>query len=67
MPPHSLKPAAARTAATLRSWCVSQLRQRAHYLGTVQAPDERSAEAAAVAEFNLNEEQHRRLAVRAQE
>ena len=32
-----------------RSWRVSILRQRAHYLGTVQAPDERAAEAAAVA------------------
>lgn len=32
-----------------RSWRVSILRQRAHYLGTVQAPDEREAEAAAVA------------------
>jgi hypothetical protein len=54
-------------AAKLRSWRVSILRQRAHYVGTVQAPDERSAEAAAVAEFNLNEEQRKRLAVRALE
>ena len=36
------------TAAKLRSWDVSILRPRAHYLGTVEAPDERTAEAAAV-------------------
>jgi hypothetical protein len=43
------------------------LRQRAHYIGTVEAPDERAAEAAAVGQFNLDEEQRRRLAVREQE
>ena len=51
------------TAAKLRFWRVSILRQRAQYLGTVEAPDERTAEAAAVAQFDLSEEQ-RRLAVR---
>jgi hypothetical protein len=61
------KLAANRKAAKLRSWRVSILRQRAHYVATVQAPGERSAEAAAVAEFNLNEEQRKRLAVRADE
>jgi hypothetical protein len=30
----------------LRSWRVSILRQRAQYIGTVKAPDERTAEAA---------------------
>ena len=50
------KPAAHRTAAKLRSWRV--------YLETVQAPGVRTAEAAAVAEFSLNEEQRKRLAVR---
>src|SRR5262245_31725408 len=36
------KQAAERKAAKLRSWCVSLLRQRAHYLSTVRgAPDER--------------------------
>jgi hypothetical protein len=40
------------------------LRQRARYLGTVEAPDEKSAEAAAVAQFGPNEEQRKRLAVR---
>jgi hypothetical protein len=67
MPTPRRKVAAARKAAKLRSWRVSILRQRGHYLGTVQAPDERSAEAAGVAEFNFDEEQRKRLAVRAQE
>jgi hypothetical protein len=33
------------------------LRSRAHYLGTVDASDEKAAEAAAVAQFDLSEEQ----------
>ncbi len=41
------------TAAKLRSWRVSILRQRAQYLGTVRAPDGRTAEAAAVSAFDL--------------
>jgi hypothetical protein len=49
---------------TFRSWRVSILRQRAQVLGSVKAKDERAAEAAAVAEFNLNDEQRQRLAVR---
>ena len=46
------------------------LPQRAHYIGTVEAPgmsgrreaprDERSAEAATIAQFELNEEQRKR-------
>jgi hypothetical protein len=51
------------TAAKLRSWRVSILRGRAQHLGDVEAPDAKSAEAAAVTEFNLNEEQRRRLVV----
>jgi hypothetical protein len=51
-------------AAKLRNWRVSILRQRAHYLGHVQAPGERAAEAAAVAQFDLDQEERRRLAVR---
>jgi hypothetical protein len=61
-PPRStLKP-----APRLRSWRVSLLRQRARYLGTVEARDEKAAEAAAVKEFGLDDEQRRRLAVREQ-
>jgi hypothetical protein len=51
------------TAAKLRSWSVSILRTRAQHLGDVEAPDAKSAEAAAVTEFNLSEEQRRRLVV----
>jgi len=45
MPPTSKK----KKSTKLRAWRVSLLRQRAHYLGTVEAPDERATEAAAVA------------------
>ena len=51
-------------AAKLRNRRVSILRQRAHYLGNVQAPGERAAEAAAVAQFDLDQEERKRLAVR---
>jgi hypothetical protein len=51
------------TAAKLRSWRVSLLRGRAKHLGDDQAPDQRSAEAAAIAEFKLDDEQRRRLVV----
>jgi hypothetical protein len=47
-----------------KSWRVSILRQRAQHVGTVKAPDERSAEAVAVAQFGLDDEQRKRLAVR---
>jgi hypothetical protein len=52
---------------TLRSWRVSLLRSRAIPLGTVEAPDARAAEAAAVVQFGLDEEQRKRLAVREQD
>jgi hypothetical protein len=48
-------------AAKLRSWRVVILRNRAHYLGDVQAPDEKAAEAAAIVEFNLSDDQRRRV------
>jgi hypothetical protein len=50
-------------AAKLRSWRVSILRARAHHLGTIEAPDQRAAEAFAVKTFGLSEEQRRRLMV----
>ena len=56
-----------RTAAKLRSWRATLLRQRAHPLGTVEAPDEQAAEVAAVGQFGLTAEQRRRLVVRAEE
>jgi hypothetical protein len=48
----------------LRSWHVSILRSRAIPLGIVKAPDGRAAEAAAVKQFGLDDEQRKRLAVR---
>jgi hypothetical protein len=42
------RPPKKATAAKLRRWRVSILRQRAHYLGMVDAPDEKAAEAEAV-------------------
>jgi hypothetical protein len=54
-------------AAKLRSWRVSVLRARAHYLGDVQATDERAAEAAAITEFDLDGEQRKQLVVRERE
>ena len=47
------KRATTRKAAKLRSWRVSIIRKRGQYLGTVEAPNEKVAEAAAVAEFDL--------------
>jgi hypothetical protein len=44
------------TNAKLRSWRVSILRSRAHNLGSVEAPDERAAEAFAVRTFGLSED-----------
>jgi hypothetical protein len=52
-----------RVAAKLRSWRVSVIRKRGQYLGTVKATNEKAAEAAAVAEFELSDEQRRRLVV----
>jgi hypothetical protein len=54
------------TAAKLRAWRVSIIRKRWQYLGTVDAPNEKAAAATAVAEFNLNDEQRRRLVLQEQ-
>jgi hypothetical protein len=48
----------------LRSWAATILRQRGHLLGYVEAPDERAAEAAAIAQFDLDESESKRLVVR---
>jgi hypothetical protein len=57
------KPTRQKAAAKLRSWRVSIIRKRGQYLGTVEASNDKAAEAAAVAEFDLSEEQRRRLVV----
>jgi len=49
----------ASTVTKLRSWRVSIIRKRGQYLGTVEASNEKAAEAAAVAEFDLSDEQRR--------
>jgi hypothetical protein len=46
-----------------RRWRVILLRGKGEILGTVEAPDEQSAEAAAVTRFELDDEQRKRLAV----
>jgi hypothetical protein len=51
------------TAAKLRSWRISLIRKRGQHLGTVEAPNERAAEAAAVAEFDLSADQRHRLVI----
>jgi hypothetical protein len=49
------------TAAKLRPWRVLLMRARAQQLGIVYAPDEKSAEAAAIAEFKIGDDQRHRL------
>ena len=51
----------AKTSTRVRSWGVSVIRSRAHFLGWVEAPDAKAAEIAAVRAFNLSEEQRKRL------
>ena len=53
----------ASTAAKLR-WRVSIMRARAHVLGVVSALDREAAETVAIAAFDLNEHDRRRLLVR---
>ena len=50
-------------AAKLRSRRVAILRNRSHYLGDVQAADQNAAEAAAASEFNLSDDQRKRVVV----
>ena len=52
------------TAAKLRSWRVTILRNRAEYLGTVEAADAEGAEAVAAETFKLDGEWRKRIAVR---
>ena len=51
------------TAEKLRSWSATLMRSRTHLLGIVYAPDEKSAEAAAIAEYKISEDMRRRLIV----
>lgn len=51
------------SCACSRSWCASMIRKRGQYLGTLEAPNEKAGEAAAVAEFDMGDEQRKRLVV----
>jgi len=53
-----------KKATAAKRWRVSILRSRAHYIGVVEAPDLRAAEATAARAFKLSTEDRRRLAVR---
>jgi hypothetical protein len=55
------------TAEKLRPWRASLMRSRSQLLGVVYAPDEKSAEAKAVAQFKIGAEQRKPLVVREQE
>jgi hypothetical protein len=44
------------TVEKLRPWHASLMRSRSQLLGVVYAPDEKSAEAAAIAEFKVAED-----------
>ena len=48
----------------LRSWRVIIMRSRGEYLGSVEAPDREKAAAVAVKQFDLDQDQQRRLLIR---
>jgi hypothetical protein len=45
------------TVANLRSWRVIIIRSKGEYLGSVEAPDRERAEAIAIKQFALNDDQ----------
>ena len=51
------------TGLPLRTWRVAIIRKRGEFLGTVEAVDQEAAEAAALAAFNLTDEQRKCLVV----
>jgi hypothetical protein len=51
-------------AAKLRSWRVIIIRSKGEYLGSVEAPDRERAKAVAVKQFDLDQDQRRRLLIR---
>jgi hypothetical protein len=50
--------------AKLRSWRVIIMRSRGEYLGSIEAPDRQTAEAAAIKLFDLDQDQRSRLLIR---
>jgi hypothetical protein len=53
-----------KPAANLRSWRVFIIRSKGEYLGSVEAPDRERAEAVAIKQFDLDQDQRRRLLIR---
>ena len=47
--------------ANLRSWRVIIMRSKGEHIGTVEAPDREMAEAVAIKQFDLDQDQRRRL------
>ena len=62
-PPSKPKDTPAKLAARMRSWRVILLRGKGQLLGEVEAADEKTAEVAAAAQFELNDEHRKRVAV----
>jgi hypothetical protein len=60
----SLRPRIKAPSKKPRTWGVSIIRSRAHFLGFVEAPDAKAAELAAAKAFTLSEWQRKRLLVR---
>jgi hypothetical protein len=54
------------TKPEIRTWRASLIKQRAEFLGRVEAPDREAAEAAAVEKFRLTDEQRKRLVLQEQ-
>jgi hypothetical protein len=52
-----------KQAVGTRTWRASLIKDHQEFLGFVRAPDRRSAEAAAIEQFHLNDEQRKRLLV----
>jgi hypothetical protein len=50
--------------ANLRSWRFIIIRSKGEYLGSVEAPDRERAEAAAIKQFELADDQRGRLLIR---
>ena len=52
------------TAAKLRSWRVIIIRSKGEYFGSVEAPDRERAQAVAIKQFALDNDQRSRLLIR---
>jgi hypothetical protein len=50
--------------AKLRSWAVTIIRSKGQYLGSVEAPDRERPESVAIKQFDLDQDQRRRLLIR---